>query len=100
MIADAGGRPTVVREPVACRAEHVDGPGTFARVARTIHVTPRRAPAATTYRLPGPASPSVWRLEPRSNCEIYASRNTVHLGSPIARSGPAHVPSPSGRGPG
>jgi hypothetical protein len=51
-IAHAGGRPAVIREPAAFRAAHVDGLGTFVRAGRTIRLSPRRPPPATTYRLP------------------------------------------------
>jgi hypothetical protein len=58
-IADAGGRPAVIREPAAFRATHVDGLGTFVRDRRVLHVaaTPTAAqrprhPRRTIYRLP------------------------------------------------
>ena len=51
-IARAGGRPATIREPAAFRAAHVDGLGTFARVRRTLLLTPLRPAPARVYRLP------------------------------------------------
>lgn len=51
-IADAGTRPTVIREPAAFRAAHVDGLGTFVRAGRTIRLTPRHHVPSQTCRLP------------------------------------------------
>lgn len=51
-IADAGTRPAVIREPLAFRAAHVDGLGTFTVERRTIRLHPL-APAPTVrYTLP------------------------------------------------
>ena len=51
-IADAGARPTTIREPTAFRAAHVDGLGTFVRTDRTVLLTHPHAAADQTYRLP------------------------------------------------
>lgn len=51
-IADAGGRPDVIREPTAFRAAHVDGLGTFVAVRRTIHLTPLRPGPPHRWYLP------------------------------------------------
>ena len=51
-IADAGGRPAVIREPAASRAAHVEGLGTFVRVGRTIRLTPHRRTPGPPHRLP------------------------------------------------
>jgi hypothetical protein len=51
-VADAGARPTTIREPAAFRAAHVDGLGTFVCDGRSILLTrPHPAPEAT-YALP------------------------------------------------
>jgi hypothetical protein len=51
-IRDAGARPTVIREPLAFRAGHVDGLGTFSVARRTIRVQPLTPTPAAHYRLP------------------------------------------------
>jgi hypothetical protein len=51
-VAQAGGRPATIREPAAFRAAHVDGLGTFARLRRTLLLTPHRPTARQTHRLP------------------------------------------------
>jgi hypothetical protein len=51
-IADAGGRPAVLREPAAFRAARVDGLGTFTRQRRTLRVQPLRDPLLGPLRLP------------------------------------------------
>jgi Transposase DDE domain len=50
--ADAGARPAVIREPLACRATQVDGLGTFTGSRRTLVVTPLRATPRRSYPLP------------------------------------------------
>ncbi len=55
-IRDAGARPAVIREPVAFRATHVDGLGTFRCERRTLHITRAGVaacrPRSHTLRLP------------------------------------------------
>ena len=51
-IARAGGRPDQIREPVAFRATHVEGLGTFVRAGRTLRLTPLRPTAPRVHRLP------------------------------------------------
>ncbi len=51
-IRDAGARPTVIREPRAFRATHVDGLGTFSVERRTIQLHPLAPASAAHYRLP------------------------------------------------
>jgi hypothetical protein len=51
-IADADGRPDVIREPTAFRAAHLDGLGTFTRQRRTIRIQPLRNPVLRPIRLP------------------------------------------------
>jgi hypothetical protein len=50
-IHDANARPTVIREPVAFRATHIDGLGTFILAGRSILLT-RPQPGPATYLLP------------------------------------------------
>ena len=50
-IQAAGARPPVIREPLAFRATHVEGLGTFRRERRTLYLTPAL-----------PAGPQHWRL--------------------------------------
>jgi len=47
----AQARPAVIREPLACRATHVDGLGLFHRQRDTLIVLPLR-----------PTGPAVWAL--------------------------------------
>ncbi len=51
-IADAGGRPAEIREPIAFRAAHVDGLATFTHQRRTIRVTPLAGTRPHRLRLP------------------------------------------------
>ena len=51
-IAEAGGRPAVIREPRAFRTAAVEGLGTFTRQRRTITVEARHPPPASHCRLP------------------------------------------------
>jgi hypothetical protein len=51
-IADADARPAVICEPVAFRAAHVDGLGTFACDGPTISLARPQAAPAATYPLP------------------------------------------------
>lgn len=51
-IAEAGGRPAVIREPRACRIMQVDGLGTFTHQRRTITILARHPPPQRRYRLP------------------------------------------------
>jgi hypothetical protein len=51
-IRAAGARPAVIREPLAFRAAHVDGLGTFVVHRHTILLTPCQLAPAQTWRLP------------------------------------------------
>ena len=51
-LREAGARPAVIREPVAFRAAHVEGLGTFRVYCHTILVTPCRPTPTQTWRLP------------------------------------------------
>jgi Transposase DDE domain len=51
-IADADARPAAIREPVAFRAAHVEGLGTFVRDRRTILLTRSTAGPEQTHHLP------------------------------------------------
>ena len=51
-IADANGRPAVIREPRAFRVAAVDGLGTFTRQRRTLIVQARHPPPGAHFRLP------------------------------------------------
>lgn len=51
-VADAGARPTTIREPAAFRAAHVDGLGTFLQDGRAIRLMRARAQPPATYVLP------------------------------------------------
>ena len=51
-IADANARPTTIREPVAFRATHVEGLGTFIQERRTILLTAPHATPDQHYDLP------------------------------------------------
>jgi Transposase DDE domain len=51
-IREAGGRPAVIREPLAFRTAHVDGLGTFVVQRHTILLTPCQPAPAQTWRLP------------------------------------------------
>jgi Transposase DDE domain len=52
-VRDAGARPDPIREPLAFRAAHVEGLGTFVADRQTLVVTPLRIPTdAHTYALP------------------------------------------------
>ena len=51
-IHDAAARPAVIREPLAIRATHVEGLGTFGQQRRTIYLTPLQALPTPYLRLP------------------------------------------------
>ena len=51
-IRDAAARPAVIREPLAFRATHVEGLGTFGQQRRTIYLTPLQALPTPHLRLP------------------------------------------------
>ena len=51
-IHDAAARPAVIREPLAFRATHVEGLGTFAQQRRTIYLTPLLPLPTPPLRLP------------------------------------------------
>jgi hypothetical protein len=51
-IRDADARPSVIREPAAFRAAHVDGLGTFTLHGRAILLTRPRPGPVVTYPLP------------------------------------------------
>jgi hypothetical protein len=51
-IHDAAARPAVIREPLAFRATHVEGLGTFGQQRRTIYLTPLQALPTPHLRLP------------------------------------------------
>jgi hypothetical protein len=51
-IADANARPTTIREPVAFRATHVEGLGTFVQQCQTILLAAPHATCDQHYDLP------------------------------------------------
>jgi hypothetical protein len=48
----AGGRPAVIREPLACRATQVEGLATFEQRRHTIYLSPLQPLTARHFRLP------------------------------------------------
>ena len=51
-IAEAQGRPEIIREPLAFRAAHVDGLGSFVQHGPLVLLAPLSAAAARSYHLP------------------------------------------------